>query len=218
LSINPGDRIAIVGANASGKTTLIKMLLGLYQPTEGALLLDEINLQQFDLRSLRQLIGYVPQDIQLIHGTIKENITIGCRYVAPEAVWKAAEISGLMQWLKGHPKGLDLVIGERGSTLSGGQKQALALARALVHNPPILILDEPTSALDFQAEASFVAHLEAALEGKTLILVSHRQVPLRLCRDIVVMQEGKIISRQSLQEALKASQQRSQQHKEYADA
>lgn len=218
LTIKPGDRIAIVGSNASGKTTLIKMLLGLYQPTEGAVLLDEINLQQFDLTALRHLIGYVPQDIQIVHGTIKDNITIGCRHVPDEAIWKAAEISGLLTWLKGHPKGLDLIVGERGSTLSGGQKQALALARALVHNPPILILDEPTSSLDFQAEAAFVAHLEAALGRRTLIMVSHRQVPLRLCQEVVVLQQGRIVSKQSMADAIKASQQRAYHYKEHADA
>lgn len=217
LTIKPGERLAIVGANGSGKSTLIKMLLGLYQPTEGRVLLDGMHLQQFDLRALRQLIGYVPQDIHVIHGTIKDNITIGCSQISNEAVWQAAEMSGLMPFLKGHPKGLDMPVGERGSTLSGGQKQALALARALVSNPPILILDEPTSALDFQAEAAFVQNLDAVIGNKTLIMISHRQAPMRLCREIVVMQQGKVLSRQSMAEAIKASQ-RQQQQKELVDA
>ncbi|NBV29046.1 ATP-binding cassette domain-containing protein, partial [bacterium] len=199
LEIKAGDRIGIVGANGSGKSTLIKMLLGLYRATEGNLLLDGMDIKQFNMTSLRRAIGYVPQDIHLVHGTLRENITMGCEYVTQQALLRATHDAGLMDFIGQHPKGLDMMIGERGETLSGGQRQAIALARALLNDPKILILDEPTSALDFQAESQFIENVQRILIDKTLIIVSHRQAPLRLCQELIVMHQGRIVKRQPLQ-------------------
>jgi ATP-binding cassette subfamily C protein LapB len=199
LEIKAGDRIGIVGANGSGKSTLIKMLLGLYRATEGNLLLDGMDIKQFNMTSLRRAIGYVPQDIHLVHGTLRENITMGCEYVTQQALLRATHDAGLMDFIGQHPKGLDMMIGERGETLSGGQRQAIALARALINDPKILILDEPTSALDFQAESQFIDNVQRILIDRTLIIVSHRQAPLRLCQELIVMHQGRVMKRQPLQ-------------------
>jgi ATP-binding cassette subfamily C protein LapB len=172
--------------------------LGLYRPTEGHVLLDGMNINQFHMTSLRRAIGYVPQDIHLIHGTLRENITMGCDHVTQQALLRATTDAGLMEFIGQHPKGLDMIVGERGETLSGGQRQAIALARALIKDPKILILDEPTSALDFQAEAKFIDHVQRICDTKTIIIISHRQVPLRLCNEIIVMNQGRIVQRQPI--------------------
>ena len=199
FTLKPGDRLGVVGSNGSGKSTVLKMLLGLYIPTEGQVRLDGFDLRQFHLTGLRQMIGYVPQDVQLIHGTLRDNLIIGCMGVSQQRLIEVAKQAGIMEWIGGHPKGFDMVIEERGQNLSGGQRQAIALARALMTDPKIFILDEPTSALDFQAESEFLERLEAILPGKTLIMISHRQSPLRLCKEVLVMQGGKVVKRQALQ-------------------
>ncbi len=199
LDLRPGQRIGIVGSNGSGKSTLVKMLLGLYSPTEGNVLLDGMDINQFHMTALRKAIGYVPQDIHLIHGTLRENITMGYSQVAQEDLIQACKEAGLMEFIGGHPKGLDMVVGERGETLSGGQRQAIALARALIGNPKILILDEPTSALDYQAENNFIENVGRIIGSRTLIMVSHRQSPLKLCKELVIMNQGRIVARQPLQ-------------------
>ncbi|MBM4222686.1 MAG: ATP-binding cassette domain-containing protein, partial [Gammaproteobacteria bacterium] len=190
VTFQPGDRIGVIGANGSGKSTLIKMLLGLYHPTEGHVRLDGFDLRQFHLSALRQTIGYVPQDVQLIYGTLRDNLIVGCYGITQNQLIHAAEQAGLMSWIGGHPQGFDMMIEERGQNLSGGQRQAIALARALITNPKILILDEPTSALDAQAEALFLEQLEKILSDKTLIIVTHRQAPLRLCKEVLIMHQG----------------------------
>ncbi len=196
--IRPGDKIGIVGPNGSGKSTFLKMMLGLYVPTEGQVRLDGFHLQQFNMSDLRQKIGYVPQEVQLISGTLKDNLLIGCRSVSQEHLIQVLKDSGIYQWISGHPKGLDMFIEERGQNLSGGQKQSIGLARALMSNPKILLLDEPTSSLDFQAENSFIESLERCLENRTLVVVSHRHAPLKLCKEILVFQNGQIVKRQEL--------------------
>ncbi len=197
--LKPGDRLGVIGANGSGKSTLLKMLLGLYAPTEGQVRLDGFDLRQFHLTGLRQMIGYVPQDVQLIHGTLRDNMIIGCYGVSQQRLIEVSKQTGIMEWIGGHPKGFDMIVEERGHNLSGGQRQAIALARALMSDPKILVLDEPTSALDFQAESEFLQRLEAVLSGKTLILISHRQAPLKLCQEALVLQKGKILKRQPIQ-------------------
>jgi ATP-binding cassette subfamily C protein LapB len=199
FTLKPGNRLGVIGANGSGKSTLLKMLLGLYTPTEGQVRLDGFDLRQFHLTGLRQIIGYVPQDVQLIHGTLRDNMIIGCHGVSQQRLIEVAQQTGIMEWIGGHPKGFDMVIEERGQNLSGGQRQAIALARALMSDPKIFVLDEPTSALDFQAESEFLKRLEVLLPGKTLILISHRQAPLQLCQEVLALQNGKVLKRHSLQ-------------------
>jgi ATP-binding cassette subfamily C protein LapB len=134
-----------------------------------------------------------------MHGTLRDNITMGCDNISQQDMLRATKDAGLMEFIGQHPKGLDMLVGERGETLSGGQRQAIALARALVTDPKILILDEPTSALDFQAEAQFIENVQRILGTKTLVIVSHRQSPLRLCKEVIVMHQGRIVKRQPIQ-------------------
>ncbi|GKW49788.1 type I secretion system permease/ATPase [Halomonas sp. NCCP-2165] len=196
LSIQPGEKVALLGRVGSGKSTLNKLLLGLYQPTAGALSLDGIDIRQFDPLELRRHIGYVPQDVDLFFGSLRENIVAGggSEGVDDEALLKACELSGLAPLVNGHPLGVDLPVGEHGQRLSGGQRQAVAIARAVVNDPQILLLDEPTSAMDHASEEAFKKRLAEYAEAKTLVVVTHRTSLLALVERIVVIDAGKVVA------------------------
>ena len=204
LKIREGDKVGLIGRIGSGKTTIEKLMLGLFEPNEGSVLVDGIDVRQLDPADLRRNIGCVPQDIFLFHGTLRENITLGAPYVDDTAVLRAARLSGVEDFASRHPMGYDMNVGERGESLSGGQRQAVAIARALLLQPPIMVLDEPTSAMDNSAENRFKQRLSNELGGHTLILVTHRASLLTLVDRLVVMDSGKVVADGPKEQVLKA--------------
>jgi ATP-binding cassette subfamily C protein LapB len=209
LVVRPGEKIGIIGRSGSGKSSLAKLIVGLYQPDAGSLLVDGIDVRQLDVSDLRHNIGYVPQDIQLFSGTLRDNLVSGARYVEDELVLQAAELAGVHEFVRLHPKGYELQVGERGQNLSGGQRQNVALARALLLDPPILLLDEPTSAMDNTGEERLKQRLSAVISTKTLLLVTHRASMLSLVDRLIIVDRGQIIadgSKSSVMEALKKGQ------------
>ena len=194
LSIKPGEKVAILGRIGSGKTTLQKLILGLYRPTSGAVLIDGIDLRQLDPAELRRQIGYVQQDVMLFYGTLRENITMGAPLADDAAVLKAAELAGILDLVNTHPQGFDMLVGERGESLSGGQRQGVAIARAAINDPAIVLLDEPTAAMDHSSEEEVKRQLTEFVRGKTLVLVSHRTSLLDLVDRIIVMDAGRIMA------------------------
>ncbi|RXJ85260.1 type I secretion system permease/ATPase [Arcobacter sp. CECT 8985] len=193
LTIKQGERVAILGKIGSGKSTLLKLLLNLYEPTKGSVLVDGVDIRQIDPVDLRQSIGSVPQEPFLFMGTIKDNITIGEQYVSDEELLRASKVAGLDDFLGKHEAGYDLVVGERGEGLSGGERQSVTLARALISNPNILMLDEPTNSMDRQTEKMFIDRVEKIVEDKTLIVVTHKTSLLRLVNRVIIVENGQII-------------------------
>lgn len=193
LKLNAGEKIAVLGKNGSGKSTLQRLLLGLYFPASGTISVDNVDLRQLDPAELRRNIGYVPQDVELFYGSLRENILLS-RPVSDDELLRVAELSGLKTFVDAHPEGFDLQIGERGQRLSGGQRQAVAIARAMVGDPPILLLDEPSGSLDHSSEEHFKRHLARASEGKTVIMVTHRTSLLELASRILVLDGGRVVA------------------------
>ena len=194
FSIKPGEKVALLGRIGSGKTTLEKLILGLYRPTEGAVLVDGVDLRQIDPAELRRQIGCVPQDVMLFYGSLRENITLGAPLAEHADIVKAAEAGGILPLVNQHPSGFDMLVGERGESLSGGQRQGVAIARAVINDPPILLLDEPTSSMDFSSEEDIKRRLADIGRDKTLVLVSHRTSMLDLVDRIIVMDGGRIMA------------------------
>jgi len=203
--IAAGERVALIGRVGSGKSTIERLILGLYQPTEGAVLLDGIDLRQLDPADVRANVGYVSQDVTLFYGTLRENVTLGMPYADDSAVVAAAETAGLAEFVNRHPRGFDMPVGERGESLSGGQRQAVGIARAVLHNAPILLLDEPTSAMDFSTESQVTQRLNAFTQHKTVVLVTHRTSLLALVDRVIVIDGGRVVAdgpRDRIMEAL----------------
>jgi ATP-binding cassette subfamily C protein LapB len=194
FSIKPGEKVAILGRIGSGKTTLEKLILGLYRPSEGAVLVDGIDLRQLDPAELRRQIGYVQQDVMLFYGSLRDNITLGAPLADDAAIVKAAEIGGIIGLVNQHPQGFDMLVGERGESLSGGQRQGVAIARAVINDPPIMLLDEPTSSMDYSSEDDIKRRLTEFAQGKTVVLISHRTSLLDLAERIIVMDGGRIMA------------------------
>ena len=194
LRVAPGEHVVILGRTGSGKTTLQKLMLGLYQPTAGAVRIDGIDLRQLDPADLRRNVGFVGQDATLFYGTLRENIAIGAPYADDSAIVHAAEVAGLTQFVNRHPKGFDMLIGERGESLSGGQRQEVAIARAVLMDPPVLFFDEPTSAMDFTTEAAFKERLRRFAAHKTMVIVTHRSSLIDLATRMIVVDDGRIVA------------------------
>jgi len=194
LRITPGEHVVILGRTGSGKTTLQKLMLGLYQPSDGVVRIDGIDLRQLDPADLRRNVGFVGQDATLFYGTLRENIAIGAPYADDSAIVQAAEIGGLTQFVNRHPKGFDMLIGERGESLSGGQRQEVAIARAVLMDPPVLLFDEPTSAMDFSTESGFKERLRRFAAHKTVVIVTHRTSLIDLATRIIVVDDGRIVA------------------------
>jgi ATP-binding cassette subfamily C protein LapB len=192
--IAEGEKVVVIGRIGSGKTTLQKLLLGLYQPSSGAVLVDGVDLRQLDPADLRRNIGYVAQDVTLFYGTLRENIAIGAPYADDATIVAAAEAAGLADFVNRHPDGFDMMIGERGDSVSGGQRQSIAIARALLLDPPILLLDEPTSAMDFSSEQQFKQRLKQLADHKTVIIVTHRNSLLDLATRVIVVDDGRVVA------------------------
>jgi ATP-binding cassette subfamily C protein LapB len=193
VSIKEGEKIAIIGRNGSGKTTLAKLLLGLYQPSTGTIQFDGLNHQQIHPSDLRRNIGYLPQDITLFHGTIRDNILFGTRQVTEYQLIRAVQLSGVSAFTDQQSQGLDQQVGENGNALSRGQRQSIALARAILNAPQILLLDEPTASLDARAEQQFIQSIKATASDRTLLLITHKMELLALVDRILVLENGKLI-------------------------
>ena len=205
--VAPGERVALIGRVGSGKSTIERLILGLYQPADGAVLLDGIDLRQLDPADVRANVGYVSQDVTLFYGTLRENVTLGMPYADDSAVVAAAETAGLADFVNRHPRGFDMPVGERGESLSGGQRQAVGIARAVLHNAPILLLDEPTSAMDFSTESQITQRLNAFTQHKTVVLVTHRTSLLALVDRVIVIDGGRVVAdgpRDRIMEALQS--------------
>lgn len=192
--LEPGEKVGLIGRIGSGKTTIEKLVLGLFEPQEGAVMIDGTDIRQLDPADLRRNIGCVPQDVFLFHGSVRENITMGAPFADDATVLRAAKIAGVDTFVGRHPMGFDMNVGERGEMLSGGQRQAIAVARAMLLDPPILILDEPTSAMDNGSEARLKTRISEEMRDRTLLLVTHRASLLSLVDRVIVMDNGRIVA------------------------
>lgn len=194
FTIEPGEKVAILGRVGSGKSTLLRLILGFYEPSSGMILVNGTDIRQLDPAELRRRLGYIAQENGLFFGSLKENILMGAPWADEEELLKAAKLSGVERYASRHPRGYDLPIGERGERLSGGQRQAINIARALIAKPAVLVMDEPTSAMDANAEREFIANIEAygTEAGRTLVLSTHKPSMLKLADRIIVMDQGRI--------------------------
>lgn len=207
FTIRAGEKVVVIGRTGSGKSTLQRLMLGLYTPSEGVVRIDGIDQRQLDPADLRRNVGFVGQDAMLFYGTLRENISIGAPYADDSAIVHAAEVAGLTQFVNRHPQGFDMLIGERGESLSGGQRQEVAIARAVLMDPPILLMDEPTSAMDFSTEHQFKLRLRQYAAHKTVVIVTHRTSLIELADRIIVMDDGRIVAdgpREMVVEALQS--------------
>ncbi len=205
--IRPGERVGIIGRVGSGKTTIEKLIEGLYAPTQGAVRIDGTDLRQIDPADLRRNIGYVPQDVTLFFGSVRDNIVLGAPYMDDAAVLRAAELAGVTEFVNPHPLGFEMPVGERGERLSGGQRQSIAVARALLQDPPILLLDEPSNAMDNSSEEMMKNRLAGIMRGKTVIIVTHRASLLALVERVIVLDSGNIVADGPKEQVLEALRQ-----------
>ncbi|PYF84296.1 MULTISPECIES: type I secretion system permease/ATPase [Marinomonas] len=194
INIRQGEKVAIIGRIGSGKSTIGKLMTGLYTPNSGAIRIDGVDLRQVNPTDLRRNVGAVSQDVNLFYGSIKDNIVMGVPYMEDDAIIRAADLSGVSEFANRKPSGLDSNVGERGALLSGGQRQSIAIARALLFDPPILILDEPTASMDNTTETRMKRRLMEGLKDKTLILITHKASMLDMVDRIIVMDNGRLIA------------------------
>ena len=203
FTINPGESVGIIGTNGSGKTSLEKLILGLYSPDEGSILIDGIDIKQIDPADLRDGISYVPQDTMLFKGTLKENIILRSPDASDEEILIASSISGAKRFVDIHPMGFDMPVGERGEGLSGGQRQSISIARAFINPAPIILLDEPTNSMDSTNEMGFIHSLEKHQVGRTMILISHKNSLLNITKRLILLEQGKILIDGTKEEVVK---------------
>ena len=192
LRIEPGQRIAVLGSNGSGKSTLLKLMSGIYRPTKGRVLVDGVDMGQVMPRDLRRSIGYLSQEVRLFSGTLRENLNLTLLERDDDRLLQSLDFAGLGQFVRNHPKGLDLEISDGGEGLSIGQRQSLGWARLWLQNPKICLLDEPTAALDQTLEATLIRRLETWLNGRTAIIATHRVPILELTTRTVILQNGRL--------------------------
>jgi len=192
--LKPGEHVAILGRVGSGKSTLQKLAMGLYQPTNGSIMVDGIDLRQLDPTELRSRVGYVPQDVTLFYGSLRDNLTLSNTQVSDAALVRAAEIANLSDFINRHPQGFDMVVSERGDSLSGGQRKSVALARGVINEPPILLMDEPTGSMDHSTEIAVKKHLTEFIKGRTWLVVTHRNSLLETVDRIIVIDNGKLVA------------------------
>lgn len=192
--IKPGDKVGIIGKVGAGKSTLAQLIASLYEPESGSIMIDGMNVSQLHTADVRNAMGIILQDVVLFRGTARENIAFGRPGASDEEILKAAKISGAADFINAHPMGFGMPVGERGQFLSGGQRQFIALARALLNDPPILLLDEPTCAMDNASEALFMKRLSEAAKEKTVILSTHRQSLLNIVDKLMLMDNGRMVA------------------------
>lgn len=203
FKIKAGEKVGIVGRIGSGKSTIEKIILGLYGISEGSVLVDGVDIFQIDPIDLRKSIGYVPQDISLIKGTVRDNIIYRDPSADERMIFRAAKISGVEDFVNRHPRGFEMNVGERGEGISGGQRQSIAIARAVISDVPIILLDEPTNMMDTLSEEKIKRNLKEVLESKTVILITHKTSLLDLVDRLIVVEEGKIVADGPKEEVLK---------------
>ncbi len=204
--IKPGEHVAIIGRVGSGKTTIEKLILGLYRPSSGAVLVDGVDVRQLDPAELRRHIGYVPQDPMLFYGSLRENVAYGRPHAEDAEILRATTIAGLSEFVNAHPQGFDMMVSERGESLSGGQRQSVAIARAVIHDPPILLLDEPTASMDHTTEEEIKRNLKEYGQGKTMLIITHRTPLMALTDRIIVIDGGRVVAdgpKEQVMEALR---------------
>lgn len=205
-TIQPGEKIALIGKIGAGKSTLLKLLMGFVKPSEGQVLLDDIDLQHLNISKFRSHIAYVPQEISLFRGTLRENILLKHPAASLEELSHAIQVAGLHDFVQSHPMGVDMLIGEQGKGLSGGQKQSVAIARAIINKPSIFLFDELSAAMDNQTEQEVIQNIKMLTKDKTLLLSTHRSSLLSLVDRIIVMDAGKIVAdgpKEKVMDALK---------------
>jgi ATP-binding cassette subfamily C protein LapB len=193
LHLKPGDKVGIVGRTGAGKSTLGKLCVGLYQPVSGSVKVGGIDLRQMDVADLRRKVGYISQDSLLFYGTLRDNIAFGLPEADDQSIKFAADIAGVNDFVRDHPAGFGMMVGERGSSLSGGQRQAVSIARAILPDPEILIMDEPSSNMDNQSEYRLKSMLEPYIKDKTVIVITHRHSMLDLVNRLVIMDKGRVV-------------------------
>jgi len=203
FTIEAGEHVSIIGRIGSGKSTIEKLILKLYEVDEGSILIDDVDILQIDPARLRNFIGYVSQDIALFRGTVKENILYRSPVSNDEELLKVAHLSGVDEFVKRHPLGYDMPIGERGQGVSGGQRQSIGIARALISNAPLMLLDEPTNALDQLSESQIMSYFGEVFKNKTLILVTQKLGLLSSTPRVIVMSEGRVYLDGKREEVLK---------------
>ena len=204
ITINPGEKVGIIGRIGSGKSTLAKMLIRLYDPSSGSVLLDGFDAQQLDPADLRKNLGYVAQDAKLFYGTVRENITFGLNAVSDEEVVAAATKAGILELVNSHPLGFEMPVGERGETLSGGQRSAISLSRVFLRSPRVLLMDEPTAAMDQGTEERMRQQIRTEFTDCTLLLITHKMNMLDLVDRLIVMDKGTIVADGPKAEVLEA--------------
>ena len=200
FKIPVGQKVALVGKMGSGKSTLSRLIAGIYEPTEGAILIDGVDVRQIDQADIRKNIGIMLQESWLFSGTIRENIQMGYNEYDDDHLLRVCKIAGVDDFVGSHPKGYDLEIKERGKGLSGGQRQTINLARSLLHDPSVLLLDEPTSSMDQGSEQKIVAALQEACADKTMLIVTHRNPILTMVDRVFVLENGTVVADQTPQQ------------------
>jgi ATP-binding cassette subfamily C protein LapB len=206
FKIRPGEKIGIIGRVGSGKSTIEKLILGFYRPTEGSILIDGIDITQLDPAELRRNINYVPQEVTLFSDNVRDNIAYRAPYIEDDKILKAARLAGVDDFIRQHPAGYALPISEGGKSLSGGQRQSIGVARALLLETPIYLLDEPTNSLDARSEQALISRLKQGTMKHTTLVVTHKMSLLQLVDRVIVMDNGKLIAdgeKQTVLEALK---------------
>jgi ATP-binding cassette subfamily C protein LapB len=197
LSIQPGERVALLGKIGSGKSSLLRLLMQFETPTDGAISASGIDLRQLDPAEYRRHVGYLPQDPTLLYGTLRSNLKAGCPWLSDEDMLKAIDRVGLAGFIRSLPRGIDQPVAEGGRSLSGGQRQSVAAARALIEHPSLLILDEPTSAMDTGTEKQLLQNLDAYLKEdpmRTLLVATHKRSVLSLVDRVIVIDQGKVVA------------------------
>ncbi len=194
FTINAGEKVGIIGRIGSGKSTLARLMMGLYDPDEGTILIDDTDHRQIDPADLRRHLAYIAQDVVLFNGSVRDNIAASLPGASDVQVLEAAKASGVHDFISRHPMGYDAGVGEGGAGLSGGQRQAVALARAMLLEPSVMVCDEPTNAMDMQAEESFRRYVEEHSKDKTLILITHKNAMLPLVDRLILMDQGRVVA------------------------
>ena len=206
FSIEPGERVGIIGRIGSGKSTIEKLILGFHQVDSGSILIDGIDINQLDPAEVRRNISYVPQDVTLFSGDVRDNIAYRAPYVEDDTILKAAKLAGVDDFVKKHPSGYSLAVNEGGTSLSGGQRQSIGVARALLLESPIYLFDEPTNAMDAKTEQQLIDKLKKGTLNSTTLVVTHKMSLLQLTERLIVMESGKLVAdgnKQTVLEALK---------------
>lgn len=214
LQISAGEKVGIIGRVGSGKSTLSRLILGLYEPQQGKVKIGGVDLRQLDIADLRRKVGYVAQDGFLFYGSVRDNIALGQPFADDRSVFRAAVTAGAADFVRTHPAGFGMQVGERGQNLSGGQRQSVAIARTLLQDPDILVFDEPTNSMDNATEAAFLQRLTEECKDRTLIMITHRHSMLDLIDRLIVLDTGRIVAdgpKEQVLEALKNQQIRSHQ-------